>query len=159
MEKNKIISVIEGKFWRFLHLVSPRLYEFAFKRQTVIKFIISGGTAAIVNLLLLYFFTDIVGLWYITSSVLSFIVAFVVSFCFQKFWTFQDGSTDKMHTQVAFYLVVTVTNLCINTFFIYLLVEFFAVHYLFAQIITGIIIACESFFVYRIFIFKDTNDH
>ena len=131
----------------------PHIYNVAFTYRRAVKYIVSGGTAALVNITLLYFFTDTLGIWYLISAVLSFIVAFVVSFCFQKFWTFGDHSIDLMHSQAAVYLIVALVNLGINTALIYGFVEFVGIHYLIAQIMAGLIIACESFFVYKRFIF------
>lgn len=145
---------IERKIWERVRSVSPRFHEFVWPKRRVLKYLISGGTAAAVNLLLLYFFTSILGIWYVISAVLAFSLAFIVSFVFQKFWTFEDHSTDGVHVQAASYLLVALVNLCLNTLLIYFFVEFFGIHYLVAQIIASISIACESFFVYRRFIFK-----
>ena len=155
-----MIKELENRLWQFLRILSPAAHEFAFKRQRVIKYVISGGTAAVVNIGLLYFFTDALGIWYIFSAVLSFIVAFIVSFSFQKFWTFEDRSTDRMHGQAAVYLAVALINLGINTALIYGFVEFLGVYYILAQIMAGVIIAFENFFVYKKFIFHSRQyDH
>ena len=141
------------KIHRFAGSHFPRIYNITFTHRRAVKYIVSGGTAASVNFALLYFFTDTLGIWYLISAVLSFVVAFVVSFCFQKFWTFGDRSTEGMHSQAAVYLIVALVNLGINTALIYIFVEFVGIHYLVAQIMAGVIIACESFFVYRKFVF------
>jgi putative flippase GtrA len=70
----------------------------------------------------------------------------------QKYWTFQDDSNDKIKSQAIIYVIVTSANLALNTFLIYLFVEQ-GLHYLFAQVLSSIIIAVESFFVYR-FLFR-----
>ena len=152
-----MIKSLEQKFWTILESLSPKIHGVLYRRRLVMKYIMAGGTAASVNLAILYILTDIFDLWYVFSAVLSFIVAFVVSFCFQKFWAFEDSSIEKIHSQMAVYFVVAVVNLCFNTFLIYSFVEYFGLHYLLAQIAAGVIIACESFFVYRLFIFKNVN--
>ena len=149
------LAELEQRMWSVVHRASPVAHAALFKRRRVLKYLISGGTAAAVNIGLLYFLTDTLGIWYIFSAVLAFAVAFVVSFGFQKFWTFEDHSTDGMHGQAAAYLLVALVNLGVNTALIYGFVEFLGIHYLLAQIIAGIIIACESFFVYKKFIFHD----
>lgn len=120
----------------------------------VLRYIISGGTSTFVNLALLYVLTELFGLWYIASASVSFIAAFVISFVLQKYWTFQDVSKEYVHRQAIFYFVVMVVNLCINTALLYLLVEYTGIHYMLSQIISGVFIATESFFVYQFFIFK-----
>jgi glycosyltransferase involved in cell wall biosynthesis/putative flippase GtrA len=119
----------------------------------LVKYVISGGTAAVVDLGTLYLFTDIFHIWYVTSSVLAFLIAFGISFLMQKFWTFRDHGTDGVHKQAFLYLAVSVFNLFLNTALVYALVEYTGIHYLPAQIITSALIACESFFVYKFIIF------
>ena len=119
----------------------------------IIRFLISGGTSTGVDLAFLFFFTDVLGIWYLASAVAAFIIAFFVSFGLQKFWTFRDHSRDGMHAQAGIYFLVASGNLIFNTLLVYLFVERFGSHYLLAQIVASLIIAGESFFVYQKFIF------
>ena len=148
----------ENRMWQFVLTYSPPTHRLLFKRRRAIKFLMSGGSAAAINIGLLYLFTDIFGIWYLFSAVMAFMIAFVASFCFQKFWTFEDHSMDAVHGQAAIYLAVAIVNLGINTGLIYIFVEFFAVHYVLAQVFSSIAIACESFFVYRKFIFHGRGE-
>ncbi|MDO8590606.1 MAG: GtrA family protein [bacterium] len=129
------VEIFFGKYWK------------------IVKYLISGGTAAMVNLVLLYILTDLFGVWYLTSGVIAFSAGFIVSFVFQKFWTFSDHRREVMHIQAGAYLVVGIVNLGLNTLFIYLLVTYAGFHYLWAQIVSGVVIACQSFFVYKHLIF------
>jgi putative flippase GtrA len=133
-------------------------YSLAFKRRQtaakLLRYLFSGGIAAVTDLVLLYVFTDVWGMWYIISSILAFLVAFVVSFILQKFFTFQDHAMEGVHGQALIYLAVTGTNLALNTGLIYLFVQYTGLHYIPAQIVTSILIAIESFLVYQAFIFK-----
>lgn len=120
----------------------------------IFRYIISGGTAAVVDLSLLYLFTDIFGIWYLFSAVGAFLVAFLVSFNLQKYWTFKDGSKDRIKTQAAGYFLITAINLGLNTLGIFLLVHYGKIHYLPAQFIVSALIAVESYFIYH-FVFID----
>ena len=124
------------------------------KRKEIVKFIISGGTAALVNFSLLYFFTDILGIWYLLSSVLSFVFSFFVSFYLQKFWTFGDKNKEALYKQMVIYLLIAFLNLTINTVSMYVLVDFFKVWYMLAQFFITAIIALWNFIVYKFFIFN-----
>ncbi len=125
-------------------------------KTKIVRYIISGGTAAVVDLVLLYLLTDVFGVWYITSSIIAFLVSFIVSFTLQKFWTFNDRSTDKIHSQAIIYLIVTSINLGLNTVGIFAFVHYFGFHYLASQIIVSILIAFESFYVYHL-VFNEGN--
>ena len=123
----------------------------------VCRFIVSGGTAAVVDLGLLYLFTDGFGWHYLVSAVLAFLASFFVSFFLQKFWTFQDNSTDRVQAQLSISFGVGTVNLLLNTALMYFFVDLLSVWYFAAQIIVGIILAFESFFISRYFIFKKSN--
>lgn len=120
----------------------------------IARYLFSGGVSAFTDIALLYIFTDLLHIWYLTASILAFLVAFLVSFSLQKFFTFQDHSREGMHGQAAVYFLVSGANLLINTALIYLFVQYAGFHYIVAQIVTSIMIAVESFIIYGTFIFK-----
>jgi len=123
------------------------------KYNRVIRYLISGSIAAGVDLALLYFFIDRLGIWYLASAGLAFAISFFVSFFLQKFWTFKDNGRRKMYRQMAFYLTVALFNLTLNTVLMYTLVDGLKIWYMLAQIISSGLIAIESYLVYKIFIF------
>lgn len=124
------------------------------KRQELIKFLISGGTSALVNFCLLYFFTDILGIWYLLSSVMAFVFSFFVSFFLQKFWTFGDKNRSVLARQMALYLLIALFDLCVNTALMYVLVDMFGLWYMLAQFFVTGTIAVWNFLVYKFFIFN-----
>ena len=63
-----------------------------YKKKQLVKYVIGGGTAATVDIFLLYVFTDIFNLWIVYSASLAFLSAFFVSFYIQKYWTFDDDN-------------------------------------------------------------------
>lgn len=153
----KFVRVFQ-RFYYFLHYWTrqhaSQFYSVLFLHKKVIKYIVAGGTAALVNLSTLIVLTDLVGVWYLLSSTIAFILAFAVSFSFQKFWTFSERSVDNMHMQAAVYLLIGLLNLSVNAGLMYILVEWVKIWYLTAQIISSGSIAVATFFVYRDFIFK-----
>ncbi len=118
-----------------------------------IRFIVSGGIAALCNFGSLYFFADIVGLWYLHASMLSFCIAFLSSFFLQKYWTFKSDQVRNISFQLPLSLGVALVNLCVNTLLMYCFVEYGGVHYFIAQVITAVIIAIETYLIYKNFIF------
>jgi len=135
----------------------PGIYFLADKHKVIVKYLISGGTATITDLGILYILTDLAGMWYIMSAVLSFAIAFFVSFFLQKFWTFRDTNREQIHKQMSLYLLVALINLGINTWGMYVLVEWAHLWYMLAQVVMGGLVACGSFLIYKFFIFK-TNE-
>lgn len=126
------------------------------ERHKLLRYLMSGGMAAAVNFVFLYIFTEWVGLYYLISVVVAFIIAVVVSFLLQKYWTFQDRESRDVRRQMMMYVSVATINTVINTFLVYVFVEYGGLHYMFGQFFASGIIALESFFVYKFFIFKNT---
>ncbi len=126
-------------------------------QMRIARFVVSGGTATIVNLGALFVFTQMFQIWYLFSSIFAFGASFLVSFTLQKFWTFGDTSRERIHTQASIFLVVIVTALVLNTTLLYLFVEYAHLHYLLAQLISGIFIAFINFYSYRHFVFRTSE--
>jgi putative flippase GtrA len=124
------------------------------ERHKILRYLFSGGTAAVVNFFFLYAFTEWIHFYYMVSVVLAFLIAVIVSFLLQKFWTFKDSDKLYSHKQAIIYFVVAVCNTVINAGLVYFFVEFSNFHYMLGQFLASGIIAFESFFVYQYFIFK-----
>ena len=126
-----------------------------YKKKQLVKYVIGGGTAATVDIFLLYVFTDIFNLWIVYSASLAFLSAFFVSFYIQKYWTFDDDNERSDATkQMIMYFLVGLVNLTINAGGMYILVEKYNIMYIFAQIAMGSTIAIGSFLIYKFIIFK-----
>lgn len=113
--------------------IFPSMLPHLRRYQRLLRYLTAGGTAAAIDFILLYLFTDVAGIHYLLSSILAFLIAFVVSFILQKFWTFQDHSTNRVPTQATLYFVVAAANLLLNTLLMYVFVDALHLWYLFAQ--------------------------
>jgi len=125
-----------------------------FINHKIIRYIFSGGMATITNILILFLLTDIIGINYIISGIVSFSISVVVSFTLQKFLTFQDNSTDNLHKKFIIFIIIAVINLIANTSLLYVFTEYFGLYYILSQIFAGAIVAFWSFFLYKIIVFK-----
>lgn len=124
------------------------------KNKKILRFVLSGASATTVDIFLLFFLTEIIGLWYIHSAVFAFGVSFFVSFYLQKYWTFEDSREHLKTKQMLMHFGVASTNLMLNTFGLFFLVHFMKIYYLLAQLIVVGFLGVGSFLVYNIFIFK-----
>lgn len=113
------------------------------------RYLFSGGTAAMVNLGLLYLLTDIMGLYYLLSGILAFSCGVIVSFIMQKSWTFQDRSTEETYKKFVLYVVIAIINLAVNTSLLFLFTDIFNLYYMISQFLASGIVAVWSYFIYR----------
>ncbi len=125
----------------------------------IFRYLVAGSLAAFTHLGGLYLFTEHTHIWYVYANVLAFGMGLVVSFILQKFWTFADHSTDKVHHQALIYTAMQVVSLGINTGGLYLLVQYVHMWYLLAEFILLIVVAGGNFFISNAVIFKKHGGH
>lgn len=92
--------------------------------KQLVKFCIVGGTSAVISFSIYFFFTAVVGWWYVFSSALGFVLSAMFNFTMNKLWTFRNRSGGKRALkQVGMFATVTTSGLFINTVIIYLLTD------------------------------------
>lgn len=112
---------------------------------------------ATIQLSMVYVFHTIIGMTEIISSVVAFIISVLVNFSFQKFWSFQDLSRDKIKKQFSFFALNAVVNLAINSGIVYFGVHILVLNIYVVQPLALAIIAIFNFFIYKI-IFRYNKD-
>ena len=128
-----------------------------FTRHLIIRYIISGGISATVNICLFSLLFYKFHIQYLLANALSFIVAFFVSLLLQKFWTFKDTNTENIHIQGLYYLMSSLFGLAINTLVLYICVDFFGFWKIPAVIVAGIATALCTFQISKKYIFNQTQ--
>tara|TARA_Y100000310_G_scaffold339655_1_gene432976 strand:+ start:3578 stop:4669 length:1092 start_codon:yes stop_codon:yes gene_type:complete len=98
------------------------------------KFVIVGGIGTIVNILILYLLTEKVGVYYIFSAIISFIVAMTSNFTLNKVWTFKENIKLDAGKKYLQFGLVSVSALLVNLFFLYIFTEIFGIYYIISQI-------------------------
>ena len=123
-------------------------------RGIIIRYLIAGGTGAVVDLSFVYVLTEYVGFDKHTTSVpVAFLIALLVSYTMQKYWTFTDNKSVRTHSQAMAFFAVQFFNFFLNSLLVYILTEKADIWYMASQFITGALLAISSFLIYRNFIF------
>ena len=120
----------------------------------IYKFAVTGVTATLTDLILLYIFTDVFHFWYVISVAVAYIIATAISFILQKFWTFEEKETANIRKQGTIFFIVAAISWAVNTYTVFALVEYANIYYLLAQIIVSAFIAVSNYIIYKKFIFK-----
>ena len=102
----------------------------------------------------LYLLTDVFGLWYVASGVISFMASVAVTFILQKTLTFKDATHDSTGRKFLIFAVIAICNLIMNTVLLFLFTEKAHIYYLVSQLLSGSIIAIWTYFIYKRFVFK-----
>lgn len=121
--------------------------------KKLIKYWIGGGIGAVVDLALLYVFTEYFGIYYLISQVLAFIISVIVGFLFQKHITFQQ-KWGNVKIQWGLFISFQIVWIAMNIGIMALLVELGGVHYLIASIIAKWVIFLRNFYMNHRYNFK-----
>lgn len=126
---------------------------YTLNKYVLLRYVISGGTAAVTDLVLLFVLNSLFGIHYLLSAILAYLVAFWVSFLLHKFWTFSSHE-ERTHKQVVMYFGASLFSLGLNTVLMYVFVDFVHLQVILAQIVVGLLVASISFFISRNVVFK-----
>lgn len=102
-----------------------------------LKFAVVGGTGVVVNLGLLWLLTEITGLFYMFSAVISIEASIISNFLLNEHWTFSDRRQKQisMFRRGVKFNIVSVAGMLINITVLYLFTEFLGIYYIYSEII------------------------
>jgi putative flippase GtrA len=125
------------------------------KHIQIIRYILAGGFATASNLAVLFISVYYFQIWYLTSAIIAFCCAVVISYLLQKFWTFKNYSTQDMHKQFLTFFIFALAMLILNTLLMYVFVELIGFYYLLAQAFISLLIACINYIYFNKVIFNN----
>ena len=155
--KNYADSVIKTADHFERRNIFVRVFNFKktlFNSLIILRYFICGISAASVNILSLYLFTDRLSIWYLYSSVLAFFLALVISFSLQKFVVFRDTEILKIHHQFYRFFIAAILGVITNTVLVFICVDILNIWYILAQVIAGFFVMIQNFLLYKFFIFS-----
>ncbi|MFA6386501.1 MAG: GtrA family protein [Candidatus Paceibacterota bacterium] len=124
------------------------------KYSQIIRYIFAGCVATGSNLAILFILVHYFKLWYLTSSIISFCCAVVISYLLQKFFVFRNYERGDMHKQFLHFFIYNIVMLGVNTLLMYFFVDIVSIWYLLAQALCAIIIACMNYIYFNKIVFK-----
>lgn len=125
-------------------------------QSTLVRYAIAGGTASGIEILLLYTVTEFAGVYYLFSALLAVTVSFFVRFFLQKLFAFRDRSMGVLPKQIGLFALLYAWSASSTVGLLYVFTEIVGWWYMLSQVVTILLIAGISFFVYRYIIFPAT---
>lgn len=148
--QSKISSrILREAFWRVLVL---RWYSFPESYREFIKFSLVGASGFIVDFGLLVFFVETLGYSVFMANALSFSLAVINNFLWNKLWTFRQRSS-RSSFQLGKFFSVSLVGLALNLFLMKVLVGM-GIFYLGAKVIITFIVVAWNFFANRYWTFR-----
>ena len=114
------------------------------------RYIFVGGTAFVVDFFFLYFFSDICGIYYLVSGVLSFIISVLVNYLMSTKWVFNQDNIDNKVLEFNLFLIISTIGLVFTEILLYFFTDILGLYYLISKIIAAIIVLFWNFIARRV---------
>ena len=119
----------------------------------ILKFGFVGGTAFVIDYVLLYFCTEFLHIHYLISSIISFTVSVIFNYILSIKWVFDVKKKQDVKDFVIF-IILSVIGLGINSLIMYVMVEKFGVYYMLSKIVSTAVVMVCNFITRKIFVEK-----
>lgn len=119
--------------------------------KQIVRFLIIGGTAFLIDAGILYLLTDYLHIHYLVSSILSFTIAVIFNYIFSIKWVFEVKNAQTIR-DITIFILLSVVGLCINQVVMYISVDMLAIYYMIAKIIATIIVMIYNFITRKLLI-------
>lgn len=117
------------------------------------KFCLVGIVNTAIDFAVYYFFTRVIGVYFLVANFISVLTAMIFSFYFNKYWTFRNYDT-QIKKQFLQFTLVNLIYFLLNNGIIWLGVTIFGLNDLWAKILATIIGLAWSFSANKIWTFK-----
>ena len=122
--------------------------------KQIALFLMSGGTAALVNIIAYSIVIHAFGLWYIYAVFVAAAASFCTSFVMQKWLTFREPTLSRALSQFGMHLLLACINVVCNAALVFGLVEYVRLPQILAQILALGMLGLVNFIIYRNVIFS-----
>lgn len=121
--------------------------------KQILKFGVVGGGAFLIDYSVLYILTEFAGIYYLTSSVISFIVSLIFNYILSIYWVF-DVTKKQTLKDIVIFVVLSTIGLGINQVVMYLGSDILHIYYMLTKLVATAIVMVWNFVTRKIFIEK-----
>ena len=114
------------------------------------RYVFVGGTAFIVDFFFLYFFSDICGIYYLISAVLSFIISVLVNYIMSTKWVFNQDNIENKVLEFNLFILISTIGLVFTEILLYFFTDIVGLYYLISKIDSAIIVLFWNFLARRV---------
>lgn len=101
--------------------------------KQIVKFGFTGGISFIVDYSVLVFLTEILGLNYLVSNCLSFIISVIVNYILSMKFVFKSVNNNKVFDFIIF-IVLSIIGLGLNSLIMFICTDYIGIYYMISKI-------------------------
>lgn len=118
------------------------------------RYILVGGLAFIVDFSSLFVLTDILGIYYLVSAAIAFILGLIANYVLSISWVFNKRALGNVWSEFTIFAVIGMIGLGLNELIIWLFTDYVGLYYLASKIISAAIILFWNFFARKYTLFR-----
>jgi putative flippase GtrA len=111
----------------------------------VFRYVLAGTMAYAVDCSMLIVLTSVLGLYYLTSAAIAFLLGMVTSYVLNVVWVFNEGTIKIRRMEMVLFFSIGIAGLFLNHFCIRFFTESAHLHYLASKFISTMIVFVVNF--------------
>lgn len=116
--------------------------------KQAMKFLVSGGSSALLTMGALFVLHGVWGVWHVLAATIAWVLGIALNFSLQRGWVFESASPERTR-QLVLFCVVNACTAALNALLMYAFVDLLGIHYLLSEFVSLGLLACVSFVAYR----------
>ncbi len=137
-----------------MHPLRAILGKSASLNVQVFRYLISGGTAFVVDFSILWLLTEVAHMHYLFSSIIANVVGLVITYLFSIYWVFDTRTLDNRVAEFTIFAAIAGFGTLLTTLSMWFITECIGVPYLLSKVITTLFIAVLNFILKKQILFK-----
>lgn len=122
-----------------------------------VQYVLVGGVAFVFDFVALFLLTERVGLHYIVSASIAFLLGLTTNYLLCILWIFDYRALQNQAHEFAVFSLIGLAGLLLNGSLMFILIEFLGLHYLIARAQAAVLILLLNFSLKRFLLFSESK--
>ena len=119
-----------------------------------VRYFIASGVAFVVDAGTLFLLTHFIGLHYLVSAAVGFILGLLTIYLLSVRWVFSTRRIHNKHHELMLFTVIGIGGLGVNELGMYFLTEILLLHYMFSKLLVSFLVFSWNFGVRKLILFR-----
>lgn len=115
-----------------------------------------GGVAFVADYGSLYILTEWVGLYYLLSAAIAFLLGLTVNYLISISWVFNKNRHSSVAMELLIFTLIGVVGLLLNEGIMYVATDCLSLHYMFSKLASTVMVFFWNFFARKFILFRQS---
>lgn len=120
----------------------------------LLRYTVVGGVSFLVDYSILFSLTKYVGLYYLISATISFLVGLVLNYILSTHWIFKKSRLSNKSVEFTVYGLIGVVGLLLNSILMYLFTDVLQIHYMLSKLVAASLVMIWNFYGRKVVLFE-----